>query len=335
MAWGAMLTVKKVSVPLSFPQASVAPRVLRYALGRNPFIMTWLWRRPARTSVRSLEIGMTESKSTAVRSSQLPSALGPPLSDGTAEPILRSAAVFLDYDGTLTPIVSRPDLAVLSDTVRVLLRRLAETSPLTIVSGRDIDVIRKLVAIDELGYVGSHGLDIEGPPQFGLRRQVADRFTPVLDAVESLLRRQTEGIDGVLVERKRFSISTHIREVEPRLHSRVEAIVDELRQRHPTLRREGGKMLYELRPDVDWDKGSAVRWLLDGMRIEPSDALYIGDDLTDETAFVALGSQGTTVIVAGPDDDRPTAARLRVDDPTDVATILERLVDYRQSLTDR
>ena len=335
VAWGAVLTGNEVSVLLSSREASVAPRVFRYALGRNPFIMTWLWGTPTPTSVRRLEIGMTESKSTSVPVSRLPTALGPALSHGVAEPILHSAAVFIDYDGTLTPIVARPDLAVLSDTVRALVRRLASTTHITIVSGRDIDVIRQLVAIDGLGYVGSHGLDIAGPLKFGLRRHVAEACTPALDAVESALRRRTEGIDGVLVERKRFSISTHVREVDPRWHPQVEAIVDELRLRHPTLRREGGKMLYELRPDVDWDKGAAVMWLLDGMGIDPSHALYIGDDLTDETAFAALGGRGTTVIVAGSDDDRPTAAQFRVDDPAEVATVLERLVEHRRSLPDR
>ena len=272
---------------------------------------------------------MTDPTSACTPVDRLPSAIDLGRSPGIVVPILQCHAVFLDYDGTLTPIVARPELAILSAPVRHLLRRLAATGPVTIVTGRDVDVVRDLVAIDRLGYVGSHGLDIVGPPKSGLCHQVAEAFGPELDAVESMLRRRTEGIEGILVERKRFSISTHVRQVDPRWHPQVEAIVDELRQAHPTLRREGGKMLYELRPDIDWDKGTAVRWLLDGMGVDRSAALYVGDDLTDETVFAALAGHGATVVVAGPDDQRTTFARFRVNDPDGVRMLLEGLVEHR------
>ena len=68
-----------------------------------------------------------------------------------------------------------------------------------------------------------------------------------------------------------------------------------------------------------------MRWLLDGLGRDPADALYVGDDLTDETAFVALGDPATTVIVADTEGDRLTAARFRVRDPDDVLTVLRRL----------
>ncbi len=272
---------------------------------------------------------MTDPKSTSTRADRLPSALDLRRSPGIVRPILQCEAVFLDYDGTLTPIVSRPELAVLSDSVRDLVRRLSATCPVTIVSGRDVDVVRELVAIDRLGYVGSHGLDIVGPPKSGLRHQVAEAFGPQLDAVESALRRATDGIEGILVERKRFSISIHVRQVDPRWHSRVEAIVDQMRRAHPALRRERGKMLYELRPDIAWDKGTAVRWLLDGMGIDPAAALYVGDDLTDETVFAALAGHGATVVVAGTQDRRSTFARFRLNDPDGVRMVLEGLVAHR------
>lgn len=272
---------------------------------------------------------MTDSTSTDIGADRLPSALDQGLAPGVVGRILQSEAVFLDYDGTLTPIVARPELAILSDSVRRLLRELAKTCPVTIVSGRDVEVVRELVALDRLGYVGSHGLDIVGPVDGSLRHQVAHAFGPELDAVESALRKRTDGIEGVIVERKQFSISTHVRQVDPRRHPAVEAIVDDVRQAHPTLRREGGKMLYELRPDIDWDKGAAVRWLLDKMRIDPSKALYIGDDLTDETVFAALEGRGATIVVAEPDDQRPTLAQFRLNDSEEVQMLLAGLVSHR------
>ena len=246
---------------------------------------------------------------------------------GGITPHLRGCqAVFLDYDGTLTPIVSLPRLAVLSGDVRLCVDRLSVFCPVAIVTGRDVSDVRQLVGIDRLGYVGSHGLDVVGPVGSSLRREVAAEFGPELDVVEAEIRRRTAAIAGVLVERKRFSISTHVRLVDASLRLQVDAVMDAIGRAHPSLRREGGKMLYELRPDVDWDKGAAVRWLLDGMNIDPSAALYIGDDLTDETAFEALAGQGVTIVVADPDMDRSTEAQFRLDGPSDVQVFLGRLV---------
>ena len=271
---------------------------------------------------------MTDSKSPSTTMNGLRSALDHDEVGGVVPRVLECRAVFLDYDGTLTPIVSRPELAVLSDGSRTLLRHLSTLCPVTVVTGRDVAAVRRLVGVDQLGYVGSHGLDIVGPEGSGLHREVAAEFVPELDAAERELRRQTASVAGVVVERKRFSISTHVRMVDTSLHLRVDGIVGAISRAHPALRREGGKMLYELRPDVDWDKGAAVRWLLDGMRIDLSRALYIGDDLTDETAFRALAGRGVTIVVSDLKSDRPTAAQLRLDTPQEVQALLGRLVRH-------
>jgi trehalose-phosphatase len=253
----------------------------------------------------------------------LPSAVGLPWVEGWLGACPRGVAIFLDYDGTLTPIVSRPELATLSGAMRETIRRVAARFPVSVVSGRDIAVVAELVGIPELGYVGSHGLDIAGPPGSDLRKEVAIDFLSELDQAEAEVRARTGGIGGVIVERKRFSLSTHVRLVTPGERSRVELTVDEVQQAHPSLRREGGKMLLELRPDIDWDKGTAVRWLLDGLGLDLSAALFIGDDLTDETVFRVLAGRGQSVVVA--ESDRPTAANLRVRDPGEVQILLEHL----------
>ena len=232
-------------------------------------------------------------------------------------------AVFLDYDGTLTPIVARPEHAALSGAMRDTLRRLAARCPVTIVTGRDISVVRAFVALDVLGYAGNHGLDIVGPPGSHARKEVAVECLPTLDDVEAALRRQLNGIPGALVERKRFSVSTHFRLVAPEEVPRVEAIVAGVASAHPSLRREHGKKVLELRPDIAWDKGSAVEWLLRALAVVPSAAIYIGDDLTDEHAFEVLAGRGTPIVVA--EEDRPTAARWRLRDTGEVRHLLERL----------
>lgn len=254
----------------------------------------------------------------------LPSALDP----AQAERWLRLAdaggVVFLDYDGTLTPIVARPELAVLSAEMRETLRRLAARFPVAVVSGRDAADVAGLVGIDGLAYAGSHGLDITGFHPGAPRREPAREFLPRLDAAERELRRATAGLAGVLVERKRFAVAAHVRQAAPAARGAVESIVEQLGRAHPSLRMERGKRVFELRPDIDWDKGRAVCWLLDELGRERSAALFIGDDLTDETVFRALAGRGLGIVVSGT-ERRPTAADLRVANPAQVRQLLDRL----------
>ncbi len=252
----------------------------------------------------------------------LPSALDPGQQDRWRR-VRAGGVVCLDYDGTLTPIVERPELAVLPAAMRATLRRLAAALPVAIVSGRDIAVVAGFVQLDGLAYVGSHGLDIAGFPGSGLRKELALEFLPELERAERRLRRETAAVAGALVERKRFSVSTHVRLVAAAERAGVDAVVDRVQRAHPSLRREGGKLVHELRPDIDWDKGRAVRWLLEALGRDLSCALFIGDDLTDETVFHVLAGRGAGVVVA--DADRPTAAELRLRDPGEVRTLLERL----------
>ena len=232
-------------------------------------------------------------------------------------------AVFLDYDGTLTPIVPRPDEAVLSVAMRDTVQRLAARCPVTIVTGRDISVVRAFVDLDVLGYVGNHGLDIVGPPGSHARKELAVEFLSVLDDVESVLRSELNSVQGILVERKRFSVSTHFRLVTPDKVPYVESIVARVASRYPLLRREHGKKVLELRPDIAWDKGSAVAWLLRTLDVVPAAVIYIGDDLTDEHAFEVLADVGTSIVVT--EEDRPTAAQWRVRDIGEVQLLLERI----------
>ena len=129
---------------------------------------------------------------------------------------------------------------------------------------------------------------------------------------------------GALVERKRFSVSSHVRLVAPDDRPRVETAVAGVASRFPTLRREGGKAVHELRPDVSWDKGAAVAWMVREMGRDLDAVVYIGDDLTDEHAFARLDGAGGTIVVTA--EDRPTCARLRLTDPGEVEVALGRML---------
>ena len=236
----------------------------------------------------------------------------------------RQLAIFLDYDGTLTPIVSRPDQAVLMDSTRAILRTLAAKMPVAILSGRELKDVRKRVDIDAIVYAGSHGFDIAGPR--GLQRQEAREFLSALDIAEKELREKLDGITGALIERKRFSIAAHYRNVNESDFPRLEQGVSEIAARHRKLRRIDGKKVYEMLPNVDWDKGEAVLWLLErsGLKYPNARPVYIGDDRTDEDAFRALEQRGISILVS--EEPRPTAAKYSLRDPAEVEHFLRELV---------
>jgi trehalose-phosphatase len=232
-------------------------------------------------------------------------------------------AVFLDYDGTLTPIVSHPEKAWLSDSMQHALRKLVARAPVAVLSGRDLDNVRRRVNIDGIVYAGSHGFDIAGPR--GLRREMGTEFLSNLDIAEKELREALDGISGARVERKRISIAAHYRNVKEEDIPPVELAVAKVAARHRGLRRMEGKKVFELLPDVAWDKGKAVLWLLETLSLERANIcpLYIGDDRTDEDAFRALEQRGIGILVS--QRSQPTAAHYSLRNPAEVERFLRAL----------
>jgi trehalose 6-phosphate phosphatase len=257
-----------------------------------------------------------------VKSRMLPSALDH--LQEIAPPRGSQFAIFADYDGTLTPIVRRPEEAVLSNSTREVLRALAANVPVGILSGRDLEEMRQRVDVESIVYAGSHGFDIVGP--HGLRKQVGTEFLPILDAAENELRQKLTDIHGALLERKRFSIAAHYREVTDENLAQVEQAVNEVAAHHRELRKIAGKKVHELQPDIDWDKGKALLWLLETMNSEPRKIfpIYIGDDLSDENAFRVLERRGVGIVVS--EQPRPTAASYALKNPTEVERFLRKIV---------
>jgi len=235
-----------------------------------------------------------------------------------------SLVIFLDFDGTLTPIVDRPDQAVLSESTRRILRTLRAKVPVAVLSGRELQDVRKRVAVDGIVYAGSHGFDIAGP--HNIQRQEATQFFPALDRAEKELREKLGDIAGALVERKRFSIAAHYRQVNGNDFPKLKDAVTDITKRHQQLRKMDGKKVYELLPCIDWDKGRAVSWLLPILAPKRGNirAIYIGDDRTDEDAFRILEQQGIGILVS--EESRPTAAQYSLKDPAEVERFLSLLV---------
>src|SRR3954469_1429463 len=175
----------------------------------------------------------------------------------------RRPALFLDYDGTLSPIAPRPELAALPAAMREVLERLARRAPVVIVSGRGREDVAALVGLPGLAYAGSHGFDIAGPPpapgapplrlEVGL--EVGDGVPERIGIAAERLRRELADVPGVLVEPKGFAVSIHFRLADPGDVPRIEQAVDHVVAAISRLRKGHGKKLFEVRPDLDWDKG--------------------------------------------------------------------------------
>lgn len=236
----------------------------------------------------------------------------------------RALATFLDFDGTLAPIVDHPADARLPERLHPVLETLAGQCPVAIVSGRDRADVEARVAIDGLIYAGNHGFDIAGRGREKTLPEAAEALGDVALAEEEL-RRHLGRLSGVVIERKRFSVAVHYRMVgADSVVAQVAKTVEEVQAR-TSLRKRIGKKVLELEPAVEWDKGRAVRWLLDALSIEPERYLpiYVGDDETDEDAFASLAGRGIGVRVGR--EVSTTLADYRVADTDEVRVLLEWL----------
>jgi len=244
----------------------------------------------------------------------------------------RRPAVFLDYDGTLTPIVPRPEDAVMDESMREVVRGLARVLTVAVVSGRDRRVVEDFVGLRELVYAGSHGFDIRGPEGMTIEHEVGREVGPELDEAERALEELTSGIAGAQIERKRYSIAAHYRNVSAERAGEVERAVDEAIGRVGGLRKSAGKKVWEVQPDLDWHKGKAVMWLCEALGVDPSERapVYVGDDVTDEDAFgeIEQGERGRIGIgVVVDDGGRETKASFRLRDVGEVRRFLEWLTE--------
>ena len=258
------------------------------------------------------------------REHRLPSALGE--WDRVARDLDgREAALFLDYDGTLTPIVARPDLAVLDDEARNALRAVAQAIPSAIISGRGRADVEALVGIEHFAYAGSHGFDIVGRHGETVDYEIAEWIEPLMDQTTRSLEEALREIPGSIVEPKGFSVAAHYRLVPDQHIDAVEAAVDACVASDARLRKSSGKKVFEIRPDLDWDKGRALLVLLEalGMDRDAHVPIYIGDDVTDEDAFRVLADRGIGILVA--ESPRPSSARFWLQDPLEVYAFLDRL----------
>ena len=244
----------------------------------------------------------------------------------------RQPAVFFDFDGTLSDIVDDPDAARPAAGVPEALQKLAAHCPVAVLSGRDLADVTARVGLPGIWYAGSHGFELTAPDGTHHQNDAAAAAIPVLEQAAAQLRDQLGSIPGVMVEHKRFGVAVHYRNAARDRVDEVAAAVRAAGQRH-ALRVTTGREVIELRPDIDWDKGKTLRWVIDHLRHAGHKAgsvqlmpIYLGDDITDEDAFDAVRHDGVPIVVRHTDDgDRATAALFALDSPARVTEFTERL----------
>lgn len=238
--------------------------------------------------------------------------------------------VFLDYDGTLTPIVETPDKAVLSDEMRALLQKLTALPAcrVAVISGRGLADLKEKVKLKKVTYIGNHGFEIEGE-DINFHSLVSPRARTALDRIKADAAKIAVQFPGVLIEDKGATLSIHYRLVDPKMEKDFVGSLERTVRpyiQEKELRLVEGKKVFELRPPVAWDKGKAVRWLLKQLVVKDGKAdvlpVFIGDDRTDEDVFFDLKDNGVTIVVGKRSDSR---ARYFLDDTAGVYKFLSEV----------
>jgi len=215
----------------------------------------------------------------------------------------KNVILLFDYDGTLTPIVSRPELANLSPQVKDCLRELASNSSLVlgIISGRSLSDLRAKVCISNILYAGNHGLEIEGP-NISYVNPEALQATSLLHSLGKEISLALAEIEGAWIEDKRFTLSLHYRLVDEAQYNRLNDIFNTITKEHLAsnrIRVTSSKKTYDIRPSGKWDKGKAVEYI--NKTLYPREKpliLVVGDDKTDYDAFRVVNTiNGITVLV--------------------------------------
>ena len=242
--------------------------------------------------------------------------------------------LFLDYDGTLSPIVRDPTKAGLSLRMRGRLEMLLKDGRcrIAVISGRALEDVRGRVGIAGITYGGNHGLEVEGP-EGKFRYPVPEKARRALDDVRRTVARDLSTVPGAILEEKGITLTVHLRKVKRgELHVAAHAVSEATR----SYRMRGeivvrpGKKAFEIRPSVEWDKGKTILWLLEKSTVaggEPLWPICLGDDRTDEDAFRVIRERGLTVYVGAPGK---TGAQYYLRNVGEVAAFLGRLARIRK-----
>ena len=238
----------------------------------------------------------------------------------------KPVALFLDFDGTLASIVPRPDDAWLLPSTRDLLKLLSRRVPVAIVSGRSLRDLRSRIGLKGVTYVGNHGLEVAGQ-NLRFKMKDAAHWRAFLIKIGRQLDEDLGKIPGILLENKGYTLSVHYRLAGGQARQKARRLFAKRLQPYQVrnlVRLRRGKAVWEVRPPVLWDKGTAVRWVLKQPGFRGRWPLFIGDDETDKDVFRAIWNYGIGIFVGASQENG--TAHYRLKDPIKVHGFLKWLL---------
>ena len=248
----------------------------------------------------------------------------------------KQVCIFLDYDGTLTPITKTPQQAILSKEMKRTLKILAQNPHciLIVISGRALSNLKKMIRLKNIIYIGSHGLEF-GDLHTAFSIPISLKYKTILKQIKNKLSDKLANIKGILIEDKKFSLCLHYRSVNKKnilITKNIFKQVVATYKAQQKLRVLTGKKILEIIPDTFWNKGKFVSLILDLLqtifKLDHIIPLYIGDDITDEYAFSALKNRGITIFVGKP---KQTQAKYYLKNPVEVKALLKKIVIVTQT----
>lgn len=251
--------------------------------------------------------------------------------------IINNSALFLllDYDGTLTRIRKTPQMAVINPRTKNLLNDISKNGKikLAVISGRSLSDIKSKIGLSSIIYSGNHGLEISGP-KVKFKMFVPKESRKTIEEIRRQFKKEFSSINGVIIEDKGFGVALHFRQVHKRQIPAVKAGFNKITGPYLSENKimiKPGKMVFDVKPAISWDKGKAVLMLLKLKKrlwgkktVLP---VYIGDDITDEDAFSALKSKGITVFVG---KNKKTNAKYYLNNTSEVFKFLRFILDIKR-----
>jgi len=243
------------------------------------------------------------------------------------EPRIRQARLLfllLDYDGTLTPIVARPEQAACPPGVKALLEKLRDfpRALVAIISGRALEDLKEKVGVSGITYVGNHGLEMENPAGVH-RKNLSPQRQDELRQIRISLEARLKPIRGIHFEDKGPILTVHYRNAPRESSRQVQEAVQDVLEGYPNRWQfSTGKKIFEIRPRMDFDKGKTLNELLHRFPHTKFLPVYLGDDESDEDAFRAIHGRGISVLVGA--SSLPSAASYFLRDPSEVLEFLRR-----------
>ena len=232
--------------------------------------------------------------------------------------------LLLDYDGTLTPIVARPEQAACPPGVKALLEKLRDSprALVAIISGRSLEDLKEKVGVPGITYVGNHGLEMENPAGVH-RKNLSPQRQDELRQIRKSLEARLKPIPGIQFEDKGSILTVHYRNAPRESARQVQEAVQGVLQGCPNRWQfSTGKKIFEIRPGMDFDKGKTLNELLYRFPDTKLLPVYLGDDESDEDAFRAIQVRGIAVLVGPGAADSVAPYFLR--DPAEVLEFLRR-----------